>query len=201
MNRSAEHPIVTAARFIAKHLEWLRHQRDASQTFDEIRDAVRALRRVVDRPADATWLGVCTAPAVEDADGPADGCEGESEQMCGADLWGSREADTVRCRTCRAVYDAAELVDWLLGQAVDVLGHAELIARALSSYGKDLTPATVRGYARHGRISAHGVNAAGDPTYRLGDVLDVWTDIKEREATREAKRLAKATSSEGDSAA
>lgn len=185
-----EQPMVVAARWLVGQLDWVRHQQGAVDTLEELRGAVRALRRVVDRPADSWWAGPCNAdaPAVEAVDGSTDAV-GTVE--CGADLYGAPGALSIRCRTCGAQYEAAARRDWLLAAAEDVLGHAELIARALVRMDLDITAATVRGYARHGRIVAHGVNAAGDPTYRVGDVLDVYRDNAAREAARLAKRAAK----------
>lgn len=46
--------------------------------------------------------------------------------------------------------------------------------------------------ARHGRLMAKGINLAGDPTYRVGDVLAVIEEQEAIEADRVAKRQAKA---------
>lgn len=182
-----EHQLATVAWWLVDQVEWLRHQRDALQTFDEIRSAVRALRRVVDRPADSWWAGPCNelVTDVADEDTRTVGTE------CGADLYAPTGAETIRCRSCGASYDASARRDWLLGEAQDVLGHAEMVAGALVRYGLDITSATVRGYARHNRVVHHGHDGLGRPLYRVGDVIEVYRDIAAREAARQAKKRAK----------
>jgi len=169
-----------AAAFLAGQLEWLRHRREALEAFGELRDAARDLERLVGRPRDLWYAGPCQAEL-------ADGSE------CKADLYAAPAARTVRCRECKAEHDAAALREWLLTEAVDVLAHAELIARALTALEMDdVTPARVRGMARHGRLVAHGVDPAGRPLYRVGDVLDVIEEQEQIEQARAQVREEKA---------
>lgn len=214
MPERGEHQLATVARWLSGQVEWIRHQPEALRTFDEIRAAVRALRRVVDRPADSWWAGPCNELVTDEAGGsegirtPHLSAEAEHAPYtnrplteCGADLYAPTGAETIRCRSCGATYDAAARRDWLLDEAQDVLGHAEMVAGALVRYGLDITSATVRGYARHNRVVSHGHDGLGRPLYRVGDVIEVYRDIAAREAARIAKRLARQTGREGDSAA
>lgn len=196
--------VEVAARWLAEHdqLEWLRHQREAAEAMAELREAAREVERIVDRPRDRWYAGPCWAE-LDDVD--AEDAGGESKR-CMVELYAAPGAKTVRCRDCGSEYDAAARKDWLLREARDALVHAELMARALTALGiEDVTPARVRGMARHGRLMAKGTNQAGDPTYRVGDVLDVIEEQErieaERVRRREEKAARKAQRAEGKSAA
>jgi hypothetical protein len=178
--------IAVAAEFLAGQVEWLRHQPEAGEAFDELRYAAGLLERLLGGPSPRWYAGPCRAPLVDD-----DGVD--TGELCEVDLYAAPGAATVRCRSCGATDDAQARKEWLLDEAQDALVHAELMARALTALGiEDMTPARVRGMARHGRLLPKGVNAAGDPTYRVGDVLAVVEEQDRAEAERLARRDAKA---------
>lgn len=178
-----EQPMVVAARWLGGQLDWIRHQQHAMRVLNELRDAVKALRRAVDRPGDVWYAGPCSGFVTDEYSG--------QQRYCGVDLYPPTGAEIIVCRQCGATYDRHTRLGELLVHVEDTLAHAEWIARALAGWGHAITAATVRGYARHGRIVAHGTNQAGDPTYRVGDVLEVYRDNAAREAARLAKRTAK----------
>jgi hypothetical protein len=184
--------VAIAASWLAEHgqLEWLRHQREAAEAMTDLREAAREVERIVDRPRDRWYAGPCWADL-------------PSEERCEVELYAVPGARTVRCPECKTEHDAAARKQWLLDEARDALVHAELMARALTALGiEDVTPARVRGMARHGRLMAKGTNAAGDPTYRVGDVLDVIEDQERIEAERVRRREEKnAKRAERESAA
>jgi hypothetical protein len=184
--------VAIAASWLAEHgqLEWLRHQREAAEAMTDLREAAREVERIVDRPRDRWYAGPCWADL-------------PSEERCEVELYAVPGARTVRCPECKTEHDAAARKQWLLDEARDALVHAELMARALTALGvEDVTPARVRGMARHGRLVAKGVNSAGDPTYRVGDVLDVIEDQERIEAERVRRREEKnAKRAERESAA
>jgi hypothetical protein len=170
--------VAVAAAWLAEHdqLEWLRHQREAAEAMSDLREAAREVERIVDRPRDRWYAGPCWA------DLPDGG-------RCEVELYALPGAKTVRCPECKAEDDAAARKQWLLDEARDALVHAELMARALTALGiEDVTPARVRGMARHGRLMAKGTNSAGDPTYRVGDVLDVVEEQERIEVERVRRR-------------
>jgi hypothetical protein len=175
--RRMESGAATAAAWLADRLAWLRHQPEAPLMFPDLRDAARELGRIVDRPRDLWYAGPCWQ-------------ELDNGDRCQNELYAVPGTRTVKCRECGTEYDAEGRRDWLLAEAHDALVHAELMARALTALGvEDVTPARVRGMARHGRLMAKGVNQAGDPTYRVGDVLAV---IEEQAAIEEGKRRGRA---------
>lgn len=174
--------VAAAARFLgeAHNLRWLRHRPEAAEAFEDLTAAASKLQRLVGGPLPRWYAGQCW----EDL-GEGRHCENE--------LYAEPGAWTVRCRVCRVSHDTAARKDWLLEQAADTLAHAELIARALTALGlEDVTPARVRGMARHGRLLAKGEDSAGRPTYRVGDVLGVLEEQGRVEADRRRMREAKA---------
>ena len=200
--RRAHLGVAVAAAWLAEHdqLEWLRHQQEAAEAFGDLREAAREVERIVDRPRDRWYAGPCWGEL------PVDEGEAGEPERCMVELYAAPGAKTVRCRECGNVYDAESRKQWLLDEARDALVHAELMARALTALGiEDVTPARVRGMARHGRLMAKGTNQAGDPTYRVGDVLDVIEEQErieaERVRRREEKAARKAQRAEGKSAA
>lgn len=193
--RRMESGVATAAAWLADRLKWLRHQHEAPLMFTDLRDAARELQRIVDRPRDLWYAGPCWGELdeLDDDDLP---------KRCLNELYAVPGTRTVRCRECKAEYDAEGRREWLLREANDALVHAELMARALTALGiEDVTPARVRGMARHGRLMAKGTNAAGDPTYRVGDVLAVIEEQKLIEEGKRRRREAKAARTEARKAA
>lgn len=194
LRRMAEDPvraarpvgIAVAAELLLANLEWLRHQREAAEAVDELEYAARLLERLLSGPVDRWYAGPCREPLADD--------EGtDTGELCEADLYAAPGAATVRCRSCGAEHDAATRREWLLDEAQDALVHAELMARALTAWGvggdQGVTSARVRGMARHGRLLVKGTNAAGDPVYRVGDVVAV---VEEQEASERARQLLRA---------
>lgn len=143
--------------WLAGQTDWLRYRQEADQAFDELDYAARLVVRTIDAPRPHWYAGRCA---------------------CGEDLYGRPGAAEVVCRRCGCVYEAESLRGVLLDAANDVLGTAAELSRFVSAMRGELTTsAQIRGYAHRGRITAHGADRAGNPTYRLGDVLDVLERI------------------------
>lgn len=159
-----------AARWLRKHVEWLRHRPEAAEAFGEIQYAVAQARITIDQRTPRWYAGPCGAPT-----------EGG---QCEADLHGFPGAAVIRCRVCGTEFDAEARKEWLLAAAEDTLAHAELIGRAAAALGVEISPADVRYYAASGQIVAHGVSRAGSAQYRFGDVMDVARAIAARKAAR-----------------
>lgn len=159
--------VTAKAVWLRPRVGWLRHHPAGSVALDEIRDAVRAARRVIDRPADLLYAGPC--------------------QRCDVDLYARTEADFVTCPNpeCRTTYDVGELRAWLLKSAEDVLATATEISRALTRYAQPITPSAIRGYAHRGQLLPRGEQVEGartSPLYRLGDVMECARLAAERNA-------------------
>src|SRR5690606_9584462 len=58
---AAAHPLIGAALWLTRHVEWLRHRREAAEMMQTIAGCRRALAAVAYRPTERRWLGQCGA--------------------------------------------------------------------------------------------------------------------------------------------
>lgn len=165
----ADRPTAILAGWLRGQLDWLRHRQEAGEAYDELGDACRLIVRVVDRPAERWYAGVC-------------GAEG-----CDLDLYPVAGASTIRCR-CGVAHDLDERKAWLLEQAEDVLAGASWCAYTLTRLGLTVKAETIRKWAERARLASHGYDAAGRPVYRLGTVRDLVVEMhaEQRERTLRA---------------
>lgn len=133
----------------------LRHADYGPDAVTEIRDAVNAALRAVDTPPQRAYVGPCE---------------------CGEAVYARPGAPAATCRGCGAVWGVEEQREWLRAAAEDMLLTATEIARAVSRPTQSVTPSMVRGWANRRRLLAHGADAQGRPTYRVGDVLDLLAE-------------------------
>ncbi|AYF29296.1 hypothetical protein CSH63_17855 [Micromonospora tulbaghiae] len=148
---SGPDPLATAARWLATHLGWLRHQPYAAEAYDEIRDARRRTVRLADRPPTLALVGVCE---------------------CGAWIYGRAGAAVVACRDCDRRWNVTQSRDTLRRAMDDKQLTAAQIATLAARAGHDRTRVRnlITVWARRGQLSVRG-HADGTPTYRLGDAL------------------------------
>ncbi|MFD8496302.1 hypothetical protein [Amycolatopsis sp. NPDC059657] len=182
----AMHP-VPLSRWIIRHPSWVQSHRAAFELWDELTAVIRRARRVVFGPQERVYLGPCMAASLAQPDEP----ESEEEVLCPEDLYGIPDRATVVCPTCGMEWSMADRRQWLLHEVEDQLQTATEMSRALPTYlDQPLTAAMVRGYAARGRILPHGYRQRGqqsDPTYRVGDVIDLLNQIRAESArTQEA---------------
>jgi hypothetical protein len=152
-----DHP--TADTAIGDPIGYLTRYQGPMRTWARSRDLLAtlehhcaALNRAIDRPPARLYTGEC--------------------DTCGNRLMADTDADTVTCRRCRDVYQVAERRTVLLDQAHTVTLTATGCARLLTSYGMPVNAATIRQWAKRGHVIRRGTNTAGDPTYRVGDIID-----------------------------
>jgi hypothetical protein len=144
------------ARWLHLHIDHIPKRPDAWIMACDITAITRAAERVIDRPADLTYAGPC--------------------DHCGADLYARLGTPLVYCRMCQARYDVQARRAWLLNAVEDTLANATMIARALTSLGRPVTPERIWKWKERGLIIPHSHRAAGGrqiPLFRIGDVLDL----------------------------
>jgi hypothetical protein len=181
--------VAVAATWLLEHLEWLRHQRQAAEAYDELNDAANRLKSLVGGPLPRWYAGQCwevvpfcayhQAPAIS-CDCPA--LDPTDLRRCEVDLYAAPGARTVRCTACRTDHDAAHRKEWLLGEARDTLAHAALLAAALTALDVPVAVGTVYSWASRGRIVAHGWDALGRPLYLVGEAIDLLARTSRRVA-------------------
>lgn len=197
------------AAWLLTHVDWLRHHQAGHEMLDEITDALFAIRRVVDLPAERWYAGDCgeEITAIDrDPQGPASSgtlvLDRDGKVItyeCMGELYATARAVTVTCPDCDGVFDVAARREWLLEMAEDELAPLRVLASLLSEPdralhdgvvvpGRKVTTDQLKGYRRRGRIVAHGLDLDGVETFRVGEVRAVLVDSWQREAEREAKR-------------
>lgn len=133
-------------------------------------------RHVIDIRADRWYAGPCRTPGCTELDS-----HGKARPT---DMYAAVDAKQVHCRLCHAVYDVAEQRTWLLEQAEDRLATATDCARALTSLGQPVTPERVWKWKERGRLVPHGQDAQERPLFRVGDVIDLLTADRSKDARR-----------------
>jgi hypothetical protein len=192
----AVHPL-PLSKWLLRHPSWMAGHSEAAGLHDDVTAAVRHAKRVIYGPAERIYLGICSAPVEVPVGDDGDTVLAE----CQRDLYGAKDRRAVVCPDCGWEFDADTRRRVMLGAMEDQLLTATELSRALPSYlEQPLTASMVRGYALRGRLLAHGtVDADPDdgavegvlvvagrrraPRYRVGDVLDVLTEVSAREAS------------------
>lgn len=155
----ADDPIPFVANWIAKRLDWLRHQREAEEELGAIESACLTLRHVVDRRPDEEIVGYCP---------------------CDTWLYAIKGRDTVACPGCGTTYDAQRSRDGLREALAERLCTAAEAATLVAYLGGRKDRSRVRDLVRkwgdRGRIATHDL--AGEPAYRLGEVLARLAEVE-----------------------
>lgn len=150
------------AGWLVSEVEYLRHHEAAVEAVTEITAAVDDARRIVDRPADRVFVGVCSAV--------------HNGISCTESLYARPSAHEVRCRTCGATHEVAARREVLKAAVDDVLATPAEIARAVVWLGDHVRPNQITRWVQAGRLvaRAHYPTESGQrPLYRIGDVLDL----------------------------
>jgi hypothetical protein len=180
-------PIVLWARWLAGHVEWIRHTDDAERFLIEVDECARVVRGLARGPAEQKYLGPCGAPAWVENLGGESGCRELEGPPCEGDVYASRGSRTGRCRVCAAEVSTDERAAWLDGQA---RSHAFRAAQIAEAYRVNVN--TIRSWAARGQLVPHGHDTEDRPLYNVGDVLDLAAADAARRATEQAKRARRA---------
>jgi hypothetical protein len=196
-------PVVLWARWLAGHVEWLRHTDDAERFLIEVDECMRAVRSVTRGPASQKYLGPCGAPRQVDVTpiGRMPGTEFVDGALCEGDIYAHRGARVGRCWTCGAEVAAGDREAWL---DAEVRTHAFRAAHIAEAYRVNVN--TIRSWAARGQLKSYwrtdgGIvadwtePAEGETRERLhyvGDVLDLAAADAARRATEQAKRARRA---------
>lgn len=158
------------ALWLSSKANWIRHTEDAFMLHDEAEHIAMLLAVVVDRPADARYVGPC------EPDSDPDACTGE--------LYAQPGRDTVICPVCGVARVIADRHAELLDAAQDRLETAAVCARAVTLWGEPVRADRIRKWKERGRITVRGHDTAGSPLYRLGDVIDLAREDTHSHAQR-----------------
>lgn len=156
-------PSVQSAGALLVLIDAIRKHPAVEELVDEITEAIRRARQIVDRPADRQYLGVCLA---------------EFESVtCTEEIWARPGAAEVTCKVCGITHEVGERRAWLLRQAKDLLCSVKEASQYIGEVGHiRVTEASIRGYVHRGRLAYR----TGGTMIRLGDLLTVVMDEGER---------------------
>lgn len=145
-----------SARWLLVNIGSVRMSEAGAELMDEIIDAVRHARHVVDRPPDLLAAGPCGA----------EGCESV--------LYFPAHAEIVTCRECGAEHDVEQRREWMIATASELLVSAPVaLGWVRMLMGKTIPDGTWRSWLSRGRVLPHGLTLDGRPTYRFSEVRDL----------------------------
>lgn len=156
-------PIVAAARFIERNLEWARHRPEVDEMLSDIDRCARVVQSLAKGPAAQRYLGPCGAPlgVLPAPEHYPDDALVTTE--CGGDVYCREGAQHGACRTCGAEVSTAERQAWLDGE---VRSHAFRAAHIAQAYGINVN--TIRSWAARGNLPSYWRTSAG--------LVTPWTD-------------------------
>lgn len=144
------------AAWLSAGLRRLARHPAAEEAHAEILGAARQAQHVIDRPADRVFAGRCPG--------------------CGNALYARPGAPTVQCRDCDAdPVDVDTQLAQMRARVEDQLAHPTGAAALLTRLDIKAPEATIRRWAKQGRIAAHGTDLRGRRLYRIGDIIDTIT--------------------------
>ncbi len=170
----------TIAAYLVEATGWLSRHTDGPQVVDELTAAVVNARRVIDRPADRTYLGRCGALVEIDVTGYADPAPVRVAVNRAQELYAPVDRADIDCPRCGTTWGVRARQDTLLAQLRDHVLPAVDVARAVDGLGTSITPEVIRQWKRRGVLAPATDDAGrpradvrGRPLYRVGDVLDI----------------------------
>lgn len=188
-------PLTNSARFLAEHVEWMRHRPEADEFLAAIDAASRLMTNLIDGAPPQVYLGPCgalTGPPGRRVHPITCNCRdcmtmitagpiGQPTE-CDGDVYARQHASVGRCRTCSAEVDADARRQWLDDEVRSRTFRAVHIADAYS-----INVNTIRSWYARGRLTAHN-HEDGKPLFNVGDVLDLAAADAKRRAENEAKK-------------
>ncbi|MDG3013568.1 hypothetical protein [Speluncibacter jeojiensis] len=159
--------------WLAHNVVTVMHSEDAGLLCSEVDTAVQHAGRAIDQPDPPIYRGPC--PTVT-----GDGYRNLADR-CGADLYGARGTDFVRCHRCGCQHDVRKLEQRMLAEMDDRLMTGAEIRRVMRELGEPVPESTffhwrktsriqARGWMHDGRITDHFLHRNDPPVFRLGDV-------------------------------
>lgn len=148
---------VAAAQWLARNVSAIAADESAGQFLTEIRQAVDAIERVINRPIPPQFCGTCTG-VVETT-------------PCGLALYAAREAIEVNCPRCKTTHNIVALFNKTLEGSDDKsFTISELHKTVLPAVREYVAPRTLQHWAARGFIVPTGYGADGEPRFLLADV-------------------------------
>lgn len=148
----------SVAAWLVRNLHTLRLHAEAGIAYDDIRQAIREARRAIDRPSDPVPFGPC-------------GQIFDNGDVCQEILYGQLDRPQVPCRACGALHPTRGRLEWMLQYMQGMLATIPELVAIASLAGKRTNADALRLMHSRGRFIAKGVDAAGQPTFRVSECL------------------------------
>jgi hypothetical protein len=140
---------------------------DAGFMYLELDDLVRRIVHTIDLPLDRSgWDYAGPCGMVFD------------NGTCPNQLWVRHGETLVTCARCGTGWDVADRRGNALEKAVNLHATASAISRALTASGRGVTSELIYQWHRRGKLKSAGTNKAGQPLYRVGDVMKLTKEQK-----------------------
>lgn len=157
--------MVQNAQWLLAHEHDVRGLHNVEELFASITEAIELAHRVIDNQSVRVYVGACGAEL--------------EEGVCTAPLWADSAYAMTRCSLCDTSWPSMERWEQYLAQVkTDRLAEvrskqlgARRLATVLTALGHTIDEATVRKWAKAGKLAVVGLDAQGRKVYRAGDVL------------------------------
>lgn len=176
---------VICSRMVADGIDRVRQHGRAGDLYSDITSAVSSCRRVIDRPMDRKFLGVCSM-----------GLEGGG--VCETDLYGHPKRATAVCPGCGAEHDVEHRREVLLSAVHDQrVTYAEAERALPDLLGRPVKGTTLRKWVHDRRIVPEGYRHAGtftpsrisphdQPLLLVGDIVREYARVLAAERAERA---------------
>lgn len=186
--------IVDLAGWMLRHPSWIRADQRANQLHRSITFLVAAAIRLIDRPPDLTYIGICSAPS-RDEHGNLVVDESGVLVECPIPLYAKTGELVTRCWGCGADHVVQDRLRVLARAVENELAPVSALVGLVGELGTVLTSSSIRGMKARGRLHPmvrddqgylrlRTAADEGPDLFRVGDVLDLLPKLRPR---REAK--------------
>lgn len=150
------------AQWLATHVDVIAQDELAGDIYRDIRNAVDAIERVINRPHDPKYCGPC--PHIN-----------EDQQPCGVGLFAEWNEENknynpeVACWKCHTTFNAEKLITDALGDVDGWLFTAQEILETMKHIGEPISDRTWRHWRKTGAIQSRN-EVGAEPKYYIGEV-------------------------------
>jgi len=157
--------LTAMARWVGAHLGSIRQDETAWETLGALQSLTRRIIRVIDRPPDMEYLGKCSALV--------------GEEECPQELEAETGRQVIICRRCGAQHEVSHRRQVLVDASRDILLTIVEMRTALPELlGIPINESTLRSWKRRKRIAVAQVDWDGQELFRVGDVIDLVTNME-----------------------
>lgn len=168
---------LTAARmadWLAQNVSAIASGEDAGMCFREIKQAVDAIERCINRPIPDRFLGPC----------PALLSDNYGERVCNTELTAGRDESYVQCQACKTTHRVEDLHE----QQVELTGGMSFtlseLYRLILPINREYVPLrTLQHWVSNAILVPTGYTAEGEPRFLLSEVRELRDKKRQKKPT------------------